>query len=260
VKARALRILQRLRLLGPAYAAYERLQALRGGGRAAEDGLPVPPPRLRVRVAGTADLDWFLRSGRLAEQSIRAALERHQTRIEELESVLDFGCGCGRVVRRWHGLGGIHGSDTSGDAIDWCRRNLSFARFETNALEPPLAFAAASFDLVYALSVFTHLTVELQRAWLTELARVLRPDGLLLLTTHGAAYEERLSPEERTRFRRGEVVVRWAQVEGTNLCAAYHPPGALESLLPPQLTFLEREPEGALGNPRQDVNLMRKKR
>jgi len=258
VKARVLRMLRRVGLLGTAYAAYERLRAF-GGAEGFDDGLPVPPARLRVRVAGTADLEWFLESGRLAEQSIRATLERHGTRIEDLGAVLDFGCGCGRVTRRWRGLDGIHGSDMSRDAVEWCRRNLAFARFETNSLAPPLAFADASFDLVYALSVFTHLTVELQRAWLAELARVLRPNGLLLVTTHGAAYAERLAPEERAGFARGEVVVRWAEVEGTNLCAAYHPPGALERLAPPELTSLDLEPEGALGNPRQDVNLLRRR-
>lgn len=259
MKARVLRTLQKLHLLGPAYSAYERLRALRGGPPVrAEDGLPVPPARLRVRVAGTADLEWFLESGRLAEQSIRATLERHGTRVEDLGALLDFGCGCGRVTRRWHELAGVHGSDMNRGAVAWCRRNLPFATFETNELEPPLAFHDDTFDLVYALSVFTHLTEDLQRAWLGELARVLRPGGLLLLTTHGAAYDERLAPEERKQFRRGEIVVRWSQVEGTNLCAAYHPPRALERLAPAGLTFLDLEPEGALGNPRQDVNVFRK--
>lgn len=260
MKAPLLRLLERLRLLGPAYRGYERLRALRArDGAVAPDGLPLPSARLRVKVAGTADLDWFLEGGRLAEQSIRAALARHGTEPEQLESLLDFGCGCGRVTRRWSGLTGIHGSDTSAEAVAWCRRNLPFGRFEVNGLAPPLAFADDSFDFVYALSVFTHLTAELQRAWLEELARVLRPGGLLLVTTHGRAYLERLDPQERDRFESGEVVVRWARVEGSNLCAAYHPEGALAGLAPPDLTVLELEPEGALGNPRQDVSVLRKR-
>jgi SAM-dependent methyltransferase len=257
VKHAVLRLLERLHLLGFAFATYERIQSLRPGAAAvAEDDLPVPPAALRVRVAGTADLAWFVEGGRLAEQTIRAALERHGGTLDDVEALLDFGCGCGRVTRRFAGRGGVHGSDTNEDAIAWCRKNLPFALFETNALEPPLAFADASFDLVYGLSVFTHLTVELQCAWLDELARVLRPGGLLLLTTHGDAYRDRLGNEEREAYARGEIVVRWEQATGTNLCAAYHPPNALASLLPTQLTFLDLDPEGALGNPRQDVNVI----
>jgi len=42
----------------------------------APDGLPLPPPDLRVRVAGTADIAWFLEGGRLGEETIRGALDR----------------------------------------------------------------------------------------------------------------------------------------------------------------------------------------
>ena len=91
----------------------------------------------------------------------------------------------------------VRGTDASAAAVEWCRRNLAFARFETNGLAPPLPYGDAGFDLVYALSVFTHLTVELQQAWLRELRRVLRTDGLLIVTTHGAAYRGRLFEEER---------------------------------------------------------------
>lgn len=207
-----------------------------------------------VRVAGTGDADWFLRSGRAGFDAIAA-----HAPLAELESVLDFGCGCGRVTRWWSDFAGtVAGSDVSGPAIEWCRANLPFARFELNALAPPLVFEDESFDLVYALSVFTHLTAELQLAWRDELRRVLRSGGLALVTTHGRSYVPRLGDEERASFERGELVVRWGDVAGTNLCSAYHPEAYLRDTFAEGFTFLELEAEGARGNPTQDLVLLRK--
>jgi SAM-dependent methyltransferase len=204
-----------------------------------------------VRVAGTADSEWFLRSGRAAYDAIAVHVP-----LAGLGSVLDFGCGCGRVARYWAEFAGtVYGSDLDRPAVDWCRRNLSFARFEVNGLEPPLAFEDGSFDLVYALSVFTHLTEPLQLAWRDELRRVLRPGGLLLLTTHGSSYRPRLEPEERERFDRGELVVRWGDLPGSNLCSAYHPEPYLKKTFAEGFELLEIAPEGALGNPTQDLVL-----
>jgi SAM-dependent methyltransferase len=254
VKRRLLRLLERTRLLGPAYRAYERALALRGDGvpGSAADGLPVPPAELIVRVAGTPDVDWFLEGGRLGYETVRAHAQ------PKPDSVLDFGCGCGRVTRYWLGSGAaVAGSDLNDDAVDWCRRNLPFARFEDNGLAPPLVFDDAAFDLVYGLSVFTHLPEELQVGWLHELRRVLRPGGRLVLTTHGERYRDRLDHAERARFDAGAIVVRWQDAAGSNLCAAYHPPGSLARLAEgfDEIAFV---PEGAKGNPHQDVHVFRR--
>lgn len=254
MKRRLLRLLERTGLIGPAFRTYERLVSLRHGRPAAVDGVPLPPRRLMVRVAGTADADWFLRSGRAAYDAIAAHVP-----LDELSSVLDFGCGCARVTRYWTAFAGsVSGSDVSRKAVEWCRTNLPFARFEANALAPPLVFDDASFDLVYALSVFTHLTDELQVGWRDELRRVLRPGGLLLVTTHGESYVPRLDTDERARFERGELVVRWSDLPGTNLCSAYHPERYLRETFAEGFAFLELEPEGARGNPTQDLVLLRK--
>jgi SAM-dependent methyltransferase len=254
VKRRFLHLLARAGLIGPAFRTYERVVSLRPGRPARVDGPALPPRRLMVRVAGTADADWFLRSGRAAYDAIAA-----HAPLAEIESVLDFGCGCGRVTRYWDTFdGAVSGGDVSTKAIAWCRANLPFAHFEANRLEPPLAFVDESFDLVYALSVFTHLTAELQLAWRDELRRVLRPGGRLLVTTHGTSYTPRLDAEERDRFERGELVVRWSDLPGTNLCSAYHPERYLRDTFANGFASVELEPEGARGNPTQDLVLLRK--
>lgn len=263
MKAALLRLLQRLGLLGVAFRTYERVQSL-GHARVDEtapDGLPVPPPALRVRVAGTADLGWFVESGRRAAESLADFVGEHAGPLDEFARLLDFGCGCGRVVRQWRDLAPttrVAGSDRDRPAIEWCRRNLRFAQFEVNDLAPPLAFEDASFDLVYALSVFTHLPEDLQLAWMAELRRVIAPGGHLVVSTHGRAYADRLTTEERARFDAGEVVVRWEGVAGSNLCSAFHPETYLRTTLADGFAFVALRPKGATGNPEQDLTLLRR--
>jgi len=260
---RVIRLLQRLGLVGPAFRSYEWLISLRPQRVTPTEGPPLPPRRLRVRVAGTADADWFLRSGRTSYDVIAAHVS-----LADVQAVLDFGCGCGRVTRYFHDFAGdVSGSDVNAQAIDWCRGNLRFAKFEVNGIAPPLLFADESFDLVYAYSVFTHLTPELQAAWRDELRRVLRPGGRLLISTQGRSYVAQLDENELARFNAGELVVRWGEFVGLNLCSAYHPERYLRETFAQGFEFVEFEPEGAQfepegaprENPRQDLILLRKR-
>jgi SAM-dependent methyltransferase len=253
VKRRLLSALNRLGLLLPAYRAYEAARALRGRGGDADDGLPLPPARLRLMVAGVPQADWFLEGGQAAAESIREAVPAP---LESMRSILDFGCGCGRVARRWRDLpGAVHGTDFNATLVEWCRANLPFGTFRTNGPEPPLEYGDDSFDLVYALSVLTHLPVDAQERWLDELARVAR--DWVLVSVHGNTYRVRLTPDERARFDAGEIVVRWGVVPGTNLCTAFHPPSAFAQLVEPRFELVSYVDEGAKGNRPQDLALLR---
>ncbi len=175
----------------------------------------------------------FLAQSYRAAEAVRGGLRRAGRELESFEAVLDFGCGCGRVMRRWQDVRGpsFFGSDYNPQLIDWCRHNLTFAHFEVNDLAPPLPFADQQFDCIYALSVFTHLTAPLQREWMAEMLRVLKPGGLLLFTTRGEAWAWKLTPDEHSQYGNGELVVRYGDVTGTNLCAAFHPWRYVEELL-----------------------------
>jgi len=222
---------------------------------------PVPPLALIDLVSGQPDIPWFLEGGRLASTAIRDALARQGIAIENLARILDFGCGCGRVVRHWADGGDdveVHGTDLNPRLVEWSRDNLSFARFQTNGLEPPLPYPDESFELVYVLSVFTHLPEPLQRPWIEELWRVLAPAGVLAISTHGERYAAELETAERERFSAGQLVVVASEDAGSNACGAYHPPEYVRTELAAGFEVLEFTPEGALGNPHQDLWLLRK--
>src|SRR5947209_13595411 len=224
-----------------------------------DGGVPIPPRRLRFSVAGTDDRAWFLRSGRAGADVLREVLGRVGRPIQSLESMLDFGCGCGRVIRHFADLRNVqlHGTDVSAGAIRWCRENLRFADFQRNGLAPPTVYGAETFDLVYAFSVFTHLPEHLQFDWMRELRRVLRPEGLLVMTTHGASYLHDATQQERDRFNGGELIVRHGRAAGSNRCSTLHPESWVRERLARAFDVVQFDPEGARGNPTQDLYLLR---
>ncbi|HZT33580.1 MAG TPA: class I SAM-dependent methyltransferase [Bryobacteraceae bacterium] len=151
---------------------------------------PLPPAPLRWRVHGTPDLASFLEVGDRCAQDIAKALRQVGRDFAEFRRILDFGCGCGRVlmpVRRLAPAAQCQGTDLDGEAIAWCAANLPGCEFTVNGPEPPLPFDAGRFDLVYAISVFTHLDEASQFRWLAELQRLTQPGGILLVTVHGSA-------------------------------------------------------------------------
>lgn len=219
------RLLRRTGVTRTVFRAYEAYQTRRGEEVEETDGPPLPPPGMRVLVAGTADIDWFLTAGRATAEIVSDAVTQSGRSIDELETVLDFGCGCGRVARHMPDLTSarIFGSDYNHELVGWVRDSLPQITTAENEIQPPLAFGEGMFDLVYSISVFTHLTEELQHRWISDLARVIKPGGLLIFTTHGERYLDRLGSAERKRFGTGEMVVQFDEMEGSNWCSAFHP-------------------------------------
>jgi SAM-dependent methyltransferase len=226
----------------------------------AEDHLPIPPTHLIDLVIYSKQIAWFLLSGSMAQKCISYALQKNEVQIEELNEILDFGCGCGRVLRHWKPKEGqqFWGTDYNPELIAWCQKHLNrIAQFTLNQLTPPMNFKNEEFDFIYAISVFTHLTEALQQAWLKEFSRVLKPNGLLYITVHGVSRLYQLNSQEKEQFLRGQLVVKQAEAVGTNFCAAFHPDRYIRNELAKQFEILDIIPLGAR-DADQDVCLLRK--
>jgi SAM-dependent methyltransferase len=231
----ARKIIAKLGLLGVAFRIQERLSAWTASGHeglVADDGLPIPEPSLIVSVGGHANVAAFLEGGRIIADAIREIVHSHGAKLEAMNAILDFGCGCGRLLRHWRDLPGsvaLHGTDYNRKAVRWCANNLSFVRCAVNRRDPPLAYAADHFDFIYAFSVFTHFSATMQREWIRELARITAPGGYILITVHGKSFFASMTAEEQASFNRGELVVRHSSMAGSNLCAAFHPVAYLKT-------------------------------
>jgi SAM-dependent methyltransferase len=143
---------------------------------------------LALVVGAGGDPTGYLYGGLTVSLGIRAVLQYLDTDISSFRQILDLGCGTARVLRWFADCSPsteLYGTDIHSESIEWCVQNIPFARFlKTDAL-PPLPFPDQSFDLIFAISVFTHLNEELQLAWLDELRRIAKPGALILISVHG---------------------------------------------------------------------------
>ncbi len=272
-------ILKTLRLYRLAVFAYCKLETIYGKGknilqyvyspflnyrytrRGVPDGLPFPPVKLVYLVTNTYRYDWFYKSGSLGQQSIRDILQKNNFDINKFETIMDFGCGCGRMMRQWKKMNGprLFGTDYNPLLIAWCQKHLPFAEFIVNSPSEPLSYPNKAFEFIYAISVFSHLAEGKGNFWIKELSRVLKPGGLIYMTVMGTARVAYLSLELQEQFNAGHLVVTGGEYSGSNACAAFHPESYVRRMLPENLKVLDFVPGGAK-DAYQDVFLLQKKR
>jgi 2-polyprenyl-3-methyl-5-hydroxy-6-metoxy-1,4-benzoquinol methylase len=170
-----------------------------------------PPPMLRYRVHRSFDERGYEAMGHSLAEAIVGCLREEHVELEGRE-VLDFACGPGRVIRDFHAMvpsARLTGSDIDAEAIGWANSHLGdIAKFRTNGCTPPTGFEEAMFDIVYCISLFTHLDESSQYAWLAELSRLLRPGGVLLTSVHGDAASGPCTRYERAALERDGIVFR----------------------------------------------------
>jgi SAM-dependent methyltransferase len=150
----------------------------------------VPDAARQKRVVSWAHAGTFVHEGYSHWQIYQALAAGVAGRpVSACESLLDWGCGCGRVTRHMLAGRGPHqrvtGIDIDADNVAFAAGHYPGGTFRGIELLPPTPFADGSFDLIVATSVMTHLDEPTQFAWLAELRRITRPGAVVILTAHG---------------------------------------------------------------------------
>ncbi len=208
------------------YLALRRSRQENKAFVAEHPGFALPPADLAYDAYSHTSWPLYFNSGKEQARYFAALAARYADQPEL--KLCEWGCGPARILRHLRQFlparsVELHGFDYNPRTIAWCCENIPDGRFRLNGLAPPLACAADTFDFLYCVSVFTHLSREMHFRWIAELSRVVKRNGTIVLTTHGGSTCGKLLGDERRDYDRGELVVRGGITEGKRCFVTYHP-------------------------------------
>lgn len=222
----------------------------------------LPPVHLQDRVGGSTN---FLAVAQQLTSLLLTSIVKW-TPFSEAQTILDWGCGCGRVIAQlmtFLPAERLYGCDIDAEAIAWDRENLIGPFFDRIEPYPPTAYSDEQFDIVYGISVMTHLEEETQHAWLNELRRITRPGGVLALSVIGSDLRAtRMPPDLAATFARtgfATFVPSYSNLLGDSSPSgyyqeAYHSLEYIREVWSRYFEVLEYLPTG-----HQDIVLLRKR-
>jgi len=219
--ARILPILERIRFLAKVVVS----QRVNRNFRRKNPTEPMPPRWLTYDAFSDVSFERYWNDG----QQIAAYIgELISASTVTPWVVCEWGCGPSRTLRHLAKEPLVKeslGTDYNRASISWCREQFPGTTWIQNALEPPLDIPDGHVDLAFAISVLTHLSEEHCLAWMRELRRIVRRDGLIMLTVHGDWYRDTmLLPDEQVIYDDLGYVGRGNVKEGSRGFVAFHSP------------------------------------
>ncbi len=174
-----------------------------------EDRLPMPEGETFKRVSGNPNPFTFRLSGCTASLMLRDVVHHYLDKtVAQLDRVLDWGCGCGRVSR--HFAEDAKSTDWCGVDIDevgiqWAQENLPFGNFRHIEPLEKLPFPNNHFEFIFGISVFTHLREPDHLFWLQELERVVANNSIVAVSIGGQTLRARLFTTDIDELANDEI-------------------------------------------------------
>jgi SAM-dependent methyltransferase len=221
--------------------------------------IPIPPDYL-LYEAHQLKYRAYLQNGFQNANRIKTLFETH-TNLSG-KKVLDWGCGPARIVRHFPELlphTEFFGTDYNQKTIIWNTSNIKGISFYKNDINPPTSFEDDTFDGIYGLSVFTHLSEDSHLNWISELHRISNKDAVVIVTTHGDVFKQKLSASEQKVYESDALVIQGQTLEGHRTFAAYHPPKRMLQLFEGKFIILDHIPgQDINGKLSQDIWILKK--
>lgn len=147
------------------------------------------PPRSNMKRTSSPTLEHYIRTGSSTFRPIREVAERHGIALDKGSKILDFGAGVGRqlrLVKAEYPKAELFACDVEPSHVRWLEYAYPDVPSSANIHDKPLSYADDSFDLVYSMATFTHLSPEQASFWIGEFERILKPGGIACLSILGA--------------------------------------------------------------------------
>jgi ubiquinone/menaquinone biosynthesis C-methylase UbiE len=217
------------------------------------------PPDYLMYESFRLDYKRYFEGGKNTANWLKEIFGKHKN-LENLK-ILDWGCGPARVIRHFPNIlnnSVFFGTDYNENSIIWNKKNIKNINFNLNSLEAKLPYENNFFDVIYGISIFTHLSEEKHLEWKKELYRILKPEGILLLTLQGDAFKSILTEEENKIYDNGDIIVRGKVKEGHRTFSAFHPKNYVNNLFYDMKILEHIESKNNNGNLEQDVWVFQK--
>jgi SAM-dependent methyltransferase len=146
------------------------------------------PPNSSMRKTSSTSIKHYYESGLSTSLPIATCAFLESVNLRENVRVLDFGCGVGRQLlhfTRNFPKPNYYACDIDDISIGFIMDNYPGVEAYTSKFRPPLNYEDNFFDMVYSVSIFSHLCIEDQIPWLKEIARITKKGGICLLTVEG---------------------------------------------------------------------------
>ncbi len=178
-------------------------------------------------------------------QNLWNDIKMSESYIKDNMSVLDIGCGTGRLYqlfKKFQPCDAAQGSGVRYIGIDQSEGQIAVAKKEFPEAEyvigemTKLSFDAESFDMIYCIATFHHLpNHDLRLKALHEMRRVLKPGGYIIMTNWNLQSDSVKKVVKKGKLKQNgqDFIVPWVHAQGKILGERYYyafTPGELEEL------------------------------